>query len=347
MSAEEENRINRRDFLKIAGKVAVGMGIAAGGFEIGRTVERANIEHPEITGDKPLDVQIREFETAHGFKGFEDIKFRNRYTWLLSQWYANNFTFGLLDDPVNPYAAANKIYNAVSYITDPKDNRLTREFAGMTLAGIYILIDLTQKEFQSKTPNYQEKIVPPVISLRDTLSHEMTHFITLKNEDDLVIKILEKSTRRVKNVDVPFLHGFSVYIDIDNPELNDFDEAVTELLGNYYQRNSLLPTVKPSYLDATSIMGEKSKVEKSIDELNGILIAADISVNRLAIFHAMSDLDGFCISLSDATTRTFTDKIEKVSYGLSIIDALGTADQQVLGSYRMDLKKSDGHTPKG
>lgn len=332
---DEKPMINRRIFLKTVG--VVGVAAAVAGFGIRKALEdTSGKDRPEITSDDSVEIQIRRFENANQLKGLEDDDFRNKYVWLLAQWYAQ-FTPRTFADPSNPYAAAEKIYKSTFYITDPKDENLkgNEENAGWAQSGENIFINLTQKQFSEQGINPQASVTPPIILLRDVLTHEMTHFITLKRTDSKSLKVLGKSMGK----NFAYINGFRLYVDDYNDEYADFDESVTEFIANYYQRISGFAVGLPSYPDFAQSEAKKSKVEKIIDTLDATLKFAGINVDQLALLHATSDLDGLAIAFANATTRTFKDGDEKLNYGLSIIQALRETDNKTLGKYIGEIKR--------
>lgn len=332
---------------------ALSHGIAgAGGAALGAAVHFGydQYEHNKLeVTDEPLDVQIRKLEQRAGQEGLRDEKLRLHYTWLLAQWYGERFAMGAFYDEKNPYAAAEAIYAAISLIASEVDPRLQgfEGAAGWTVAGESITMNLTAAQVQeSYFTNKTGASITPLMSYRDTLVHEMTHFIVEPREVALSIDQIKRSNPEFRDMKAAKLTGFRIYFDPDpdNPELpivqymDDFDEACTEYIANYAQRISGFTTGLPTYPEGDVDEHNQSRIERIMDTLEGTIKLAGITPEDFMIYHKLSDLDGLSKRLAEATTGRFLTDAAKVVYGLRIIDAVRTVDRAVLGEFVKQIK---------
>jgi len=276
-------------------------------------------------GEYTVEDQIRNFEYENAEKNPLDEKLREDYTWLLSQWY-EKYTFGL--------AKAEDLYSNTIFITDPNDILLKGNEENAGWAGDSIFINLTSFQFQKAYYGTDGKYVYPFVSLREVLTHEMTHFITQKREDEKSLEILGKKLG--KNFD--YIKGFRLYDSEGNVGLSVLDEAATEFIANYYQKFSGLEAGAPTYPEETQAIGKRSKIELIADTFQSYFHILGINVEELARLHALSDLDQLAKLFAGKTKKDFKDDLEKITYGLSIIEALNSLDHTALRRYREELK---------
>jgi hypothetical protein len=136
--------IRRRGFIQGAGVGTAGVI----GFIGGIKAEQQQENRLEVTDD-PIEIQIHRVELRNGQEGLRDKALRDHYTWLVAQWYGLNHSFGAFVDPQNEYAAAESIYNSITFIEDPDDPSRREGLDGWAYPGDEIFIDLTSDEFQS------------------------------------------------------------------------------------------------------------------------------------------------------------------------------------------------------
>lgn len=334
--------ISRRNFLKGAGLAILG-GIA------GSLPERR--KGFESTGE-PYDIQIRNFEQKYkDIPNLKDRELRDYYVWLLSLWFGENKTSGIFTEENDPYAAAGELYIATYSIEDENDEVLrgnernagwveTKMVDEQTKKFIYMNLTSWMFNEQSRYTN-SGATLPMLVSFRDVLTHEFVHFITIPRYEAETFNLVKEIKPEFADFANVKIEGFMMTLDPDpnNPEvkcqllLNDFDEAATEFIANYYQRTSALTVGPPAYDNP-----DRPGIEKAINLLEATLKIANISMEQFADFHALSDLDGLALVFADATDRQFETDQDKVRYGLSIIVALDQGDRRRLGQYLQETK---------
>lgn len=341
-----KSQVSRRGFFKtFAGGAVAG---AAAGFAAGREVEYRH-ENPDDVTDEPLEIQIRKLELRGKQTILKDENLRSLYIWLITSWYGYNHSFGIFADPQDERAVASRIYSSISFIEDKKDSRLegSENFAGWTYPQDSIFLNLTSTEFdEDYTYNTTGGAITPPMRMRDSLVHEMTHFITTPREEAQIIDIVRKSRLELTGINAIAITGFSMVFDPDpsNPDvsiiqhLDDFDEASTELIANYYQRAAGLAIGLPNYPEENQTELDQSRIEKTLDALEATLKLSGITIDQFAELHANSDLDGLAKALADCTNRAFKDDLEKIEYGLSIITALKNLDRKTIGEHIQSIK---------
>lgn len=330
---------SRRSFLKglVTGLFVGFLGEATLLIPSDRRVEP--VEGFKLTED-PVELHIRRFENQFQPDNLSDEKLRNAYSWLLAQWFADK-TLGLFDSPDNPTAAAEKLYNAIEWVTNPEDERF-RDFperAAVTSDGKDIAINLNIPEFNQRyTQTPSGAIITNLMLLRDILIHEFVHLATRKRPDQPIII----ETIRQDNPDLEdkrgFVKGFSIVFEDETESvaarfLTDFDEASTEFIANTHQKNAGLAIGPPTYPDS-----ERPYIERVINLLEAVLKIGNISFGEFAKFHAESDIDGLAKALAEATNEVFATDKEKVNFGLSVIEAVRTSDIKWLGGYLQKMK---------
>lgn len=181
---------------------------------------------------------------------------------------------------------------------------------------------------------------------RDTLVHELVHFITEDRKEAQAIDIVKKLKPELASIEDVTIRGFRMIFDPDpnNPDvpavfyLDDFDEASTELIANYHQRTAGLGVGLPTYPEENQGETSQSKIEKTLDALEATLKLSGISMDQFAELHAHSNLDGLAIAFADSTSRSFQDDVEKIQYGLSVIDSLKQLNRKVIGEHIQSIK---------
>lgn len=338
--------ISRRELGREVAKGTVIAGAAAaGGFGIGREAE-FRFENPSDVTDEPWEIQIRKLELRGGKDALKDENLRNLYTWLTVMWYGAGHSFGVFDDPNDEYASATAMYKAIAFIDNETDPELEghENFAGWTYPREAIVLNLISPDL--KELNTTGGVITPLMSMRDTLVHELTHFITEDRSEGQSIDIFRKIHPEVANIKDVKISGFRMIFDPDPNDPNaktidyliDFDEASTELIANYYQKIAGLAVGLPSYPEENQTDSNQSKIEKTLGALEATLTLAGISMDQFAQLHSTSNLDGLAKAFSDAATRTFSDDVQKVEYGLTIIDSFRTLDRKVIGQYIQEIK---------
>ncbi len=342
------NQITRREFLGgVAKGVAVGAAGAVVGFGVGREVQYRHENPSDLTGE-PFEIQIRKLELRSEQEGLRNENLRNNYTFLICAWYGANHSFGAFADPDNEYAAAQKMYSSISFIVDEKDPRLQgyENSAGWAVPRESIMMNLTLSELkETYLFNTTGSRITPFMQMRDTLVHELTHFIVEERKSAQIIAVVKGTKPEFANISDITISGFRMYFDPDPndpkvniiPYLGDFDEASTELIANYYQRAAGLAVGLPSYPEHDQTANQY-RIEKTIDNLEATLKFSGISMDQFAQLHATSDLDGLARAFADSINRTFSDDIEKIRYGLSVIDASRTLDFQLIGQHIKEKK---------
>lgn len=338
---------SRREFIKKGAAATIGAATAvAGGFAVGRQVEYSEKNPMEVT-DEPLEIQIRKVELRGGQEGLRNDELRSLYTWLVCSWYANNHSFGAFADPNDKGATAKKMLNAISFIHDSNDPRLqgNERFNGMTEPGESVWIDLTEAKLKKTyLSNSTGGSITPLMFMRDILVHELTHFITKVKWDARAIAIVKRAKPELKNLNIVEVSGFSMIFHSNDPKiedidyLDDFDEAATELIANYYQRTAGLAVGLPYYPEEDQTEISQSKIEKTLDALEATLKISGIAMDQFAELHCISDLDGLAKAFADSTTKSFQSDSEKIEYGLSVIDALRNFDRMFLGEHIQSIK---------
>ncbi len=337
--------ISRRGFFGRAGKTIVGAA-AAGfgtGFGVGREVEYRQ-ENPDELTTEPWEIQIRKLELRSKPEGLRDEVLRNNYTWLITMWYGRDHSFGAFAAPDDEYAAAEKMYSSTSFITDESDSRLEgyENFAGWTFAQDSILMNLTSAGLREEyTYNSSGGVITPPMQMRDTLVHELTHFITKERKEAAIIDKVKKLKPEFNGINDVTINGFKILFvpNSNDPSvpaiqyLDDFDEASTELIANYYQRTAGLAVGLPSYPEQNQTESDQSRIERALDALEATLKLSGISMDQFAELHAHSDLDGLAKAFADSINKVFQDDTEKIQYGLSIIVALKELDRKAIGEH--------------
>lgn len=341
-------RVTRRGFAKLAA-VGVGEGVAvAVGYGLGRRIEYEH-QNPNSVTEEPLEIQIRKVELRGGQEGLKDEELRSLSTWLICSWYGFNHSFGAFSDPDNEYAATRRMYASTSFIEDEQDPRLQNRapFAGSTVPGESIEINLTSPELkQAYLYNTTGGTITPLMQMRDTLTHELTHFITKERRDAEIIDLIKQTKPEFANIDDVAIRGFRIYFNPDpnDPEssvleyLDDFDEAATELIANYSQRTAGLAVGLPTYPEGDQPEASQSKIEKTLDALEATLKLSGISMDHFAELHSQSDLDALAKAFADSTTLSFQTDFEKIQYGLSVIIALKELDRRYIGEHIQNIK---------
>ncbi len=296
-----------------------------------------------------MEIQIRKVELRSKEGGLRDEKLRDLYTWLICQWYGVNHSFGAFADPNNEYAAAQAMYAATSFIEDENDSRLVghENDAAWTVARESISMDLTSPRLKEDyLPNTTGETITPFMQMRDTLVHELTHFIVEDRKDAQIIDMVRQIKPEVSQISDVTVRGFRMLFDPDpnNPDipiipyLVDFDEASTELIANYYQRTSGLAVGLPSYPEGDQSETGQYRIEKTIDALEATLKLSGISMDQFAQLHSHSDLDGLAKAFADSTSRSFQNDAEKIQYGLSLIVAIKDLDHKYMGEHIQNIK---------
>ncbi len=333
-TAERNPGMDRRGFLKRA--VIVGLAATVGSIPEGE-------ERFPLTSD-PIDVQIREFEQKHNkLENLNDRQLRNQYAWMLSVWF-NDKTSGVFVDESDPYAVATKIYTSTHYVENEDDPNFKdhEHDAGWAYRQEEIYLNLTSRQFNEQSVETKGGATLPILVLfRDTLSHEIIHFMAIPREEAESFNLIRELNPGYQNYANTEIAGFAAYFvtNPNNPEsefktfFSDFDEASTEFIANYYQRTSAFVVGPPSYDNP-----DRPGIEKAINLLEATLKIADISVEDFAKLHAHSDLDGLATALADVTTHQFNNNTDKIRYGLSIIVAMEKGDRKTLGQYFQETK---------
>lgn len=338
--------MSRRSFLRglVAGAGLAALGTATLLIPADRRVEP--VESFKLTDD-PIDLHIRRFESQFHPDNLSDEKLRNTYVWLLAQWFADK-TFGLFDSPDNPTAAAEKLYNAIEWVTDLEDERF-KEFPeraavtetpitenGKTIIAINLNIPSLNQRY-TQTPS--GGTVTSLMYLRDILIHEFVHLATKIQDEQLAIELFRQKEPGLTNQKV-IVKGFSINFRVEFEEdkgtlrfLEDFDEASTEFIANTHQKNAGLAIGPPTYPDS-----ERPYIERVIGLLEAVLKIGNISFEEFAKFHAESDIDGLAKAIAGATNEVFATDEEKVNFGLSVIEAVRTSDIKWLGGYLQKIK---------
>lgn len=332
---QRPSRLTRRELLRYAGAAAIG-GVAVGGvggFFLGHNAgvdqgyyKRYSQEQSEIFDitSEPYNLQIVRFESRfHNADLIARKDVRDHIAYLLSLWYGHDKTQGVFARRDVPFAVADRIYSAIEFITDEKDERLKgfEDDDGWALPGEYIRINLTSPTFQKVGGSTSSKApIAPITALRDVLSHEMTHFITISRgpaESFSLIKEMKGEYAQMADIGV---FGFEVLFKNSQGEsvsvYSDFDELVTEVISKYWQNTSRMGLGLSFYSE--DVIPE---AEKKASVLEAVLTLAEISVEDLATFHAYSDLDGFAKRLGEKVDRTASDR-EKIKNGLVLIEAI-------------------------
>lgn len=296
-----------------------------------------------------MEIQIRKVELRGKKEGLRDERVRDLYTWLICLWYGVNHSFGTFAEPNNEYAAAQKMYISITFIEDEKDPQLQLHpnFAGLTYSRESILMNLTDPELREEyLLNTTGGTITPLMQMRDTLVHELTHFITEDREDAQIIDMVRGLKPEAANIKAAKVSGFRIYYDPDPNDpnvkaieyLDDFDEAATELIANYYQRTAGLAVGLPSYPEGDQPEVSQSRIEKTLNVLEATLKLSGISMDSFAELHAHSDLDGLGRAFADSSRKSFQSDTEKIQYGLSVIVALKELDHNYLGGHIQNIK---------
>lgn len=345
-----EARMSRRSFMeKMA--AALGGGIVAGGaggFVTGREFQH-RVENPNEITDEPWEIQIRKLELRGQKEGLKDENLRGLHTWLICMWYGANHSYGVFADPNDEYAAASAMYQAISFIDKKDDPKLKghEDSAGWTVARDSITMNLTSSDFsEDYITNSTGGTITPLMQVRDTLVHELTHFITEDRKEAGAIDIVKQMRPDLANINDVTVRGFRMIFDPDpnNPDvpvvlyLDDFDEASPELIANYHQRTAGLAVGLPTYPEENQTETNQSKIERTLDALEATLKLSGISMDQFAQFHASSDLDGLAIAFADSTDRLFQEDSEKIQYGLSVIVSLKELNRKVIGEHIQNIK---------
>lgn len=328
-------------------------GVVAGastaiGMGVGKELYRQEQSKLEVT-DEPLDVQIRKLEQRAGQEGLRNQKLRSHYTWLVAQWYGQKFSLGAFHDENDEFAAATKIYTSIISIESENDPRLVgfEGAAGWTVPGESISMNLTTSQIQeSYSTSRSGATITPLMAYRDTLVHEITHFITEPREEAIAIDLIKAANPQFKEMKAAKLSGFRIYFDPDpdNPDLPivqhmaDFDEAATEFIANYEQRISGLATGLPTYPEGDFDEFNQTHIERTIDTLDATIKLAGIKPEVFMIYHKLSDLDGLAKNFAEATSISFATEEVKVEYGLGIINAIRNIDRTALGEFVKRIK---------
>lgn len=279
-------RSTRREFLT---KLGIGAGAFGAGVVTGSAWETVSL--PELTSDEPYNLQIPKFE--YKLRNDELINIpegRSQMAWLISLWFAER-TNEFLKEPL---ANAEQIYRSIEWITDSKDERIKgneNSLAWVTHdeeTGKRILVNLTHEGYKKgNSRNSWGAALAPITVLRDTLTHEMVHFITKTAEDEEATTLVS-DIRGIK-MKSPIVSGFRIaYLD-ENGEnkviFDDFDEATTEIISKHLQLTSGIGPGLPEYSEEAI-----PRIEQTIRNLRAFLDLFDISIlSELAIWHAYSD----------------------------------------------------------
>ncbi len=340
-----KTNIRRREFIGAVGGAAVGTAL---GVAIGREIEYRHENPAEVTVE-PLEIQIRKLELRGDQEGLKNKELRELHAWLVCSWYGAIHSFGAFADPNNEYAAAQKMYSSISLMEDEHDPRLQDQesFAGLTVPRESVWINLTSPELrEAYLFNTSGGVITPLMQERDILVHELTHFITEFRKDGQIIAAVEQLRPDLADITDVTISGFRLLFDPDPDDsgipviryLDDFDEATTELIANYYQRTAGLSVGLPSYPEGDQSETGQYRIEKTLDALEATLKLSGISMDQFAELHAHSDLDGLAVKLADSTNNLFQSDLEKIEYGLSIIIALKELKHEVLGKHIQNIR---------
>jgi hypothetical protein len=345
IKVDAEGLSSRRGFIQKGLTALAGTAVAS--FAAGKQAEYGEKNPMEVTNE-PLEIQIRKVEQRGGQEGLRDERLRDLYTNLVCLWYAANHSFGAFQDLSSGQNAAQKMYSSIHFVQDKNDKRLEiiGKAAAIAFPGDSMYFDLTLPEYQKTYNTNSGVLITPLMFMRDYLVHELTHFITKVNRepDAMAVTIVTKSKPELRNLRNTFRSGFGMSFHSDDQKvedieyLEDFDEASTELIANYYQRTAGLAVGLPWYPDDDHTNTSQTRVEKTIDALEAILKLSGISIDQFALLHRNSDIDGLAKVFADSTTKTFQSDSEKVEYGLTVVDSLRNLDRRFLGEHIQAIK---------
>lgn len=338
---EQPLRVKRREMFgkvlkyggTLAGGLAVGgVGGSVGGYDAGfdegfaKGHAAEESESLEITTE-PYNLQIARFE--YRFRDADLLTrkdVRNQFALLVALWYGQDKTHAIFTQRDVPHAAGKRIYDAIEWIESKDDERL-KGFEG-ALGWVArdedkIRINLTDESFRKGYTTSTGAPLSPLTTLRDVLTHEMTHLIARRREKSEIISFFKETEPQKPQTVDSFVRGFRVYLKTD-PQADylavyyDLDEVATEIISKYWQETSGMGPGLPTYSE-DAIPG----IDTFIRRLRGTLDILDISIEDFSFFHAWSDLDGL--------TKKLFGKVgtEELSGMIKIIDSVRSGNLEI------------------
>jgi len=285
----------------------------------------------EITNE-PYNLQIQRFE--YRFRDADLLArkdVRDQFALLLALWYGQDKTHAIFTQRDVPRAAGKRIYDSIEWIESKDDERLKGNETALGWVSRdedKIRINLTDESFRKGYTTSSGAPLSPLTTLRDVLTHEMTHLVARRREKAEIISFYKEPSPPQPQIVDAFVRGFRIYFRTDprvdySVTYHDLDEAATEIISKSWQETSGMGPGLPTYSE-TAIPG----IEKFIRNLRGILDAVDFSIEDFSFFHAWSDFDGFARKFTENVRVLETDR-EKINYLVTVIRSIGSSKYSI------------------